>query len=206
MKAVYHYDIAQNSPEWMAVRAGIPTASMFDTVMASGRGGGESKTRRKYMLRLIAQRLGADNPEPYTNASMERGHEMEMEARRTYAFINDCEPTLVGFVRRGDVGASPDALIGEDGLLEVKTKQPDLHLEVLLAGVLPPEHKPQVQGQLWVAEREWCDFVSYWPKLPPFIHRVYRDEAYITELANGVAQFMDELVALQAKVSGGVAA
>ena len=206
MKAVYHYDIAQNSPEWMAVRAGIPTASEFDTVMASGRGGGESKTRRKYMLRLIAQRLGADNPEPYTNASMERGHEMEMEARRTYAFINDCEPTLVGFVRRGDVGASPDALIGEDGLLEVKTKQPDLHLEVLLAGVLPPEHKPQVQGQLWVAEREWCDFVSYWPKLPPFIHRVYRDEAYITELANGVAQFMDELVALQAKVSGGVAA
>ena len=201
MKAVYHYDIAQNSPEWMAVRAGIPTASEFDTVMASGRGGGESKTRRKYMLRLIAERMGAQLPEPYTNASMERGHEMEAEARRTYAFINDCEPTLVGFVRNGDVGASPDALVGDKGLLEVKTKQPDIHLEVLLAGVLPPEHKAQVQGQLWVCEREFCDFVSYWPKLPPFIIRVYRDEAYITTLANGVAQFMDELLALQARVS-----
>ena len=200
MKAVYHYDIAQNSPEWMAVRAGIPTASEFDTVMASGRGGGESKTRRKYMLRLIAQRLGADNPEPYTNASMERGHEMEMEARRTYAFINDCEPTLVGFVRRGDVGASPDALIGEDGLLEVKTKQPDLHLEVLLAGVLPPEHKPQVQGQLWIAEREWCDFVSYWPRLPLFRVRVYRDEEYIAELERAVDVFNDELAALTERV------
>lgn len=200
-KPIYYYDIAQNSPEWLAARAGIPTASEFATVLASGRGGGESKTRRKYMLRLIAERMGAQMPEPYTNASMERGHAMETEARNAYAFIADTEPTLVGFVRNGEAGASPDALVGDAGLLEVKTKQPDLHLEVLLAGVLPPEHKPQVQGQLWVAEREWCDFVSYWPKLPPFIIRVHRDEAYIAELQTGVAKFLDELNALQASIA-----
>ena len=201
-------DCEQGSPEWFKARLGIPTASEFDTVMRKGgKGpGGTSKERRTYMLKLIGERMTGEPAENYSNAHMERGRVMEAEARKTYAFINDVEPIPVGFIRNGDKGASPDSLIDEGGLLEVKTKLPHLQLEVLLAGVLPPEHKPQVQGQLWVAEREWCDFVSYWPKLPPFIHRVYRDEAYITELANGVAQFMDELVALQAKVSGGVAA
>ena len=110
------------------------------------------------------------------------------------------QPERVGFIRRGEAGASPDSLIGKAGLLEVKTKLPWLHLEALLAGVLPPEHKPQVQGQLWIAEREWCDFVSYWPKLPLFCVRVYRDEPYIALLAEAVGVFNSELDALTERV------
>jgi hypothetical protein len=203
MSSLTIYDCEQGSPEWFKARLGIPTASEFDTVMAKGGGGGDSKTRRTYMLKLIGERMTGEPAENYSNAHMDRGRAKEAEARKAYAFISEVEPIAVGFIRNGDKGASPDSLIGEKGCLEVKTKLPHLHLEVLLAGVLPPEHKPQVQGQLWVAEREWCDFVSYWPKLPPFIVRVKRDEAYITELANGVAQFMDELQALQARITVG---
>ena len=194
-------DCEQGSPEWFKARLGIPTASEFDTVMAKGRGGGDSKTRRTYMLKLIGERMTGEPAESYTNAHMERGKAMEAEARNAYAFIREVTPIPVGFIRNGEVGASPDSLIGTDGCMEAKTKLPHLHLEVLLAGVLPPEHKAQVQGQLWVAEREWCDFVSYWPKLPPFIIRVHRDEAYIAELEAGVAKFLDELNALQASIA-----
>lgn len=201
MSPTFYFDIVQGSADWFAARRGIPTASEFATVLAKGQKPGEaSKTRRKYMLQLIADRMGADPGEQYTNAAMERGKVMEAEARDAYAFIKGVEPTQVGFVRRGDVGASPDSLIGGNGLLEIKTKVPHLQLETLLGNRLPPEHVAQVQGQLWVCEREFCDFVSYWPKLPPFILRVYRDEAYIAELASGVDAFLSELAALQDRI------
>jgi len=84
---------------------------------------------------------------------------------------------------------------------EIKTKLPHLHLEALLSGELPPEHKAQCQGGLWVAEREWVDFQSYWPKLPPFIKRVYRDEKYIAELSKAVSEFIAEMDELMAKIT-----
>lgn len=191
----------QGTPEWHQARCGIPTASEFATILAKGRGGkGESKTRRTYMLKLIGERMTGAPAENYTNHHMDRGHAMEDDARQEYAFMTDNVPELVGFIRNGDVGASPDSLVGNDGLTEIKSKLPHLQLEVLLADVLPPEHKAQVQGQLWVAEREWCDFVSYWPGLPLFIKRVYREESYIQALQVEVRRFLDELASLQAQV------
>lgn len=189
----------QGSAEWLSVRAGIPTASEFSTVMASGRGGAESKTRRTYMLKLAGEILTGEPMESYSNAHMERGKEMEAEARDAYAFMTDNEPELVGFVRNGPKGCSPDSLIGTDGAVEIKTKLPHLQLDVLLRNELPHEHKAQCQGVLWVAEREWIDFVSYWPKLPIFIHRVYRDDEYIAEMAKAVDAFNDELSGLVEK-------
>lgn len=185
----------QGTDEWLRCRLGIPTASMFATVMAKGRGGkGESKTRRDYMLKLLGERLTGDLMESYSNAHMERGKEMEAEARAAYEFQQDVECVQVGFVRNGDKGASPDSLVGGAGTLEIKTKLPHLHLDALLRNEMPVEHRAQVQGQLWICEREFCDFVSYWPKLPIFITRVYRDDEYINEtLAPAVAQFCDEL-------------
>jgi hypothetical protein len=194
------FDCEQGSPEWYACRLGIPTASEFDTVQAKGKGGAESKTRRTYMLKLIGEQITGQPTYDYSNDHMERGKQMEAEARNLYAMVADVEPIKVGFMRRGDAGCSPDSLIGTNGISEIKTKLAHLQLEVLLSDRLPPEHVPQTQGQLWIAEREWCDFVSYWPGLPLFIKRVHRDEDYIRNLAAAVQAFNDEMQELTARV------
>ena len=203
MMSVEIIECEQGSPEWFKARLGIPTASEFDTVMAKGTGGGPSKTRRKYMLTLIAERITGEMAESYTNSHMERGKAMEPEARAAYAFVQDVDPKPVGFIRNGPKGASPDSLVETSGLLEIKTKLPNLHLELLellLGGDMPPEHKAQVQGQLWVAEREFCDFVCYWPKLPLFVKRVTRDEVYIKTVAVAVDVFLNEMAALEQRI------
>lgn len=193
-------DCEQGSPEWFAARAGIPTASQFSTVMASGRGGAESKTRRTYMLKLAGEIITGDPMDSFSNAHTERGHEMEPEARNFYAFRHDVDPQLIGFIRNGNAGASPDSLIGENGLLEIKTKLPHLLIDVTLRGEFPTDHKAQCQGQLWIAEREWIDLICYWPKMEPFIARAYRDEEYIKQLARAVDQFNDELAEIIARL------
>lgn len=189
------FDCEQNSPEWYQARLGIPTASRFADILAKG----EGKTRRKYLYTLAGEILTGEPAENYSNAHMERGHEMEDEARSLYAFERDVEPERIGFMRRGRAGCSPDCIIGTAGMGEVKSKLPHLQIEVLERNALPPEHKAQVQGQLWVSGREWCDFVSYWPRLPLFCTRVERDDPYIAGLAQAVADFVGELDALVAK-------
>lgn len=190
----------QGTEAWLHARAGIPTASEFSTVMASGRGGGESKTRRTYMLKLAGEILTGEVAEGYSNVHMERGKVMEQEARDLYAFMTGEDPEQIGFIRSGDKGCSPDSLVGSDGLLEIKSKLPHLHLEVLLRDEFPAEHKAQCQGALWVAEREWIDIAVYWPKLPLFVKRAYRDDQYIAGLSQAVDQFNEELQAIVAKV------
>lgn len=190
----------QGSPEWHEARAGIVTASELDNVLANGRGGAPSKTRRTYMLKLAGEILTGQVGQLWAgNEHTERGHALEPEARALYAFQTDADPKLVGFMRRGRAGASPDSLLGDDGLLEIKTKLPHLQLAVLLADEVPSEHIPQLQGQLWVSGRKWVDFVSYWPGLPLFIKRVYRDEQYIEQLARAVAEFNNELDVIVAR-------
>lgn len=194
------FNCAQGTEEWYLARAGIPTASMFATVMASGRGGGESKTRAKYMRQLAGEIITGKPIEGYSNHHMERGHEMEPEARDLYAFATDTVPEIVGFVRNGNKGCSPDSLVGANGMLEIKTKLPDLLIECLERDDFPPEHRAQCQGALWVAEREWIDITVYWPGMPVFIKRAYRDEPYIKTMAGAVDQFNDELSALVERV------
>lgn len=186
-------DCEQGSTEWLRSRMGIPTASEFATVMASGRGGGESKTRRTYMLKLAGELLTGEPMTNYSNADMERGKVMESEARTLYAFMTDTDPEQVGFIVNGEKGCSPDSLIGTDGMLEIKTKLPHLMIDIILKDAFPPEHKAQCQGQLWVSEREWIDIAVYWPGLPLFVKREPRDEPYIAGMAAAVDRFNDEL-------------
>lgn len=186
----------QNSDEWFSARMGIPTASKFATVMAKG----EGKTRSEYMRKLAGEILTEEPSESFSNSHTERGHELEDVARREYAFITGNEPVRVGFVRNGEKGASPDSLIGENGGLEIKTALPHIQIDRLERDRLPPEHKAQVQGNLWVTEREFWDFVSYWPKLPMLNVRVYRDEEYIKTMADEVNRFNDELAALVERI------
>lgn len=193
-------DCEQGSEDWFRARMGVPTASEFATVMAKGKGGEDSKTRRTYMFKLAGELLTGEPMESFTNAHMERGKVMEDEARTAYSLLTDSDPERVGFVVNGFKGCSPDSLIGDRGALEIKTKLPHLLIDVLLRDEVPPEHKAQCQGVLWVCEREWIDFCAYWPKLPQFIKRMTRDEEYIKALASAVDQFNTELYELVERI------
>lgn len=183
------FNCDQGTREWFEARRGIPTASRFSDVLAKGAG----ITRRKYLLTLAGEAITGECAESFTNAHMERGHLMEADARNLYAFTHDVDPELVGFMRRGRAGASPDSLVGDNGMVEIKSKLPHLQIDVLEKNKLPSEHVAQVQGQLYVSGRDFCDFVSYWPRLPLFCIRVERDEKYIETLSQAVADFVGEL-------------
>jgi hypothetical protein len=189
----------QGTPEWHKARLGIPTASKFQTIVAKGRGGGESKGRKEYLYKLAGERLTGEPMHHYQNDHMERGKEMEDEARELYSFARQQECQRVGFIRNASKGCSPDSLIGNDGGLEIKTKLPHLQLEVLDADEVPSEHVAQLQGFLLVTGRQWIDFVSYWPGLKLFVKRVHRDEKYIATLKVAIDEFNDELDALVRK-------
>jgi YqaJ-like viral recombinase domain len=193
----------QGGDAWFKARLGLPTSSEFSTVMAKGKGGGESLTRKTYMMKLAGEIMTGQPCENYNNGFMERGKQMEAEARDLYDFMRpaDCpEMVRVGFVRNGNKGCSPDALIGTDGGLEVKTAAPHLLIPILLRNEFPPEHKAQVQGNLWVTERAWWDLIVYYPKMPLFSIRVGRDEEYIVQMSTAVDQFNEELAAIVAKL------
>lgn len=194
------FDCPQGSEEWFACRLGIPTASQFSTVMASGKGGGPSLTRAKYMRELAAERFTGQPNEGYTNGHFDRGKAMEAEARDLYAFLKDADPAQVGFIRNGEKGGSPDSLVGADGMLEIKTALPHILVEILLKDHAPPEHMAQCQGNLWVAEREWIDLAIYWPKMPLFVKRLHRSEDYIKDMAKAVDLFNEELAEMDAKL------
>ena len=195
-------DIEQGTPEWLEIRKGLPTASMFKEVMAKkGPRGGIQKGRQTYMYKLAGEIISGEPMDNYTNFHMDRGSERESEGSDLYAFLRDVEPVQVGFIRNGNCGASPDALIGDDGLWENKDALAHIQIERLLKGVLPPEHKAQSQGQLMVSQRSWVDWMSHCRGLPPLIVRVERDEEYIAGLKIDVEEFVEELNALVNRIS-----
>lgn len=190
-------DFPQGSDEWFQARCGLVTASRFSDVLAKG----EGKTRARYLNELAAEIIrGTPEPDPYSNAHMERGHEQEDDARKAYAFLHDADPQIVGFIRNGRKGASPDSLIGDKGGLEIKSALGHIQVERLKRGSLPSEHAAQVHGCMWVAEREWWDFCSYSPGLPLFVTRVHRDEGYLENLSKATEAFVEELDSLVASI------
>ena len=196
------FDFEQRSPEWFEARRGICTASVFSTVMAEGRDG-PSKTRAKLMSQMAAEQIGGIPAETYSNAAMQRGIEMEPAALEHYSFTRGVDLERVGFVRRtihnplGSrliVGCSPDSLVGKHGILQVKTMQPDLIVDLVDGGRFPTEHRWQCIGEMWVTGRAWCDLMIFYkdfPLTPTF--RIERDVVAISKLANGVEVFNHEL-------------
>ncbi|MGA4495129.1 lambda exonuclease family protein [Vreelandella venusta] len=186
----------QGSPEWLEARLGRITMSELKTLLVNGKGpGGFGTGALSYMHQLIGERMTGELAEPFQgNVHTRRGHELEGVARELYRdATGEAEPQEVGIILSHDVGYSPDSLIGDDGLLEIKTKLPKYQIEVLLSGEIPAEHIAQCQGGLWVSEREWIDFVSYWPGMPLFIKRAYRDERLIRKIADRVEAFYAEM-------------
>lgn len=199
--------VEQGSPEWYALRRGLPTASNFGTIMASGRDGGESKTRQKLLYDLAGELLTGESAESFSNAAMERGKKMEEEAREHYAFTRGVVVERIGFVRNKlangvVVGCSPDGFVGRTKGLEIKTMIPRLIIEQLVRGAgMPTEHRAQVQGTILVAELESVDLALFYhgmPKAPVFT--VERDEVFIKQLTDEIERFDYELRTLLDKV------
>ena len=178
----------QGSPEWLAARLGIPSASMFAKIVTTK--GAWSTSADTYINQLVAERLTGEREEVFQSHHMLRGTELEPDARDLYSLISDAEVTEVGFCLHDTLaaGCSPDGLIGDEGGLEIKAPAPATHVEYLRGGVLPSKYKQQVMGCLWITGREWWDFVSYHPTMKPLIVRVERDEEYIAALEKCVTK------------------
>lgn len=187
----------------MLARCGKATASEFASVLAKGQG----KTRLAYLRRVVAERLTGKPSETYRNGHMDRGQEQEPFARMAYEAATGNLVEEAEFIAHSSLqaGCSPDGLIGSDGGAEIKSVIPTVQLETILTGGYPSEHKPQIQGNLWITERQWWDFCSYSPDMPEhlrtYIFRVHRDPAYITQLAAEVTVFLTEVDQLIEKLN-----
>lgn len=192
-------DIIQGSSEWFAVRCGKVTASrVADLTARTKTGWGAS--RANYMAELISERLTGVPAPSYSNAAMQWGTEREPNARSVYEFLHSCEVVQIGFVEHPhiqDSGASPDGLIGDDGLVEIKCPNTATHIETLLGGKVPEKYITQMHWQMACADRRWCDFVSFDPRMPAsmrlFVKRVEREDELVKSLEKSVAEFLDEL-------------
>jgi hypothetical protein len=194
------HDAPQRSGKWYEARAGRPTASSFDKILTST--GKASTQRSAYACQLAGERLlGVSEEIPLTRA-MERGIELESEAFEAYALITDEQPVEVGLCLSDDLryGCSPDGLCGDDGGLELKCPGLPKHVEYLVCGTLPTAYFAQVQGCLFVTRREWWDFMSYYPGLPPFILRVTPDEAWHDLLREALAEFCDRVDEIESRL------
>jgi hypothetical protein len=196
-------DVEQRSPEWFELRRGIPTASRFAQVIATGREDGTPKTSktRQQLLRVLAgEILSGDVSETFRNEATDRGTAMEAEAREHYEQSYFVEVRRVGFIRRQLpsgrwVGCSPDGVIGERRALEIKTTRPDLLIEVLDKGAagFPPEHRAQLQGTLWIAGLDEADLYIFYRNMRAAKFTVQRDEQFIRSLSDSVEVFDWEL-------------
>jgi putative phage-type endonuclease len=192
-------DIIQGSKEWHALRLGRLTASrVADAVAKTKTGWGAS--RANLMATLIIERLTDTPQESFTSPAMQHGIDTEPQARAAYCFYRDAEVTEVGFVEHPSIpmsGCSPDGLIGDAGMLEIKCPNTATHLETLLDGTIPGKYVTQMQWQMACTGRQWCDFVSFDPRLPEsmrlFVQRVPRNNARIEELSGEVIAFLVEL-------------
>jgi putative phage-type endonuclease len=186
-------DIEQGSQEWLQLRLGIATASNFKKIITST--GAESKSLKDYAFELASDSLLIEPEASFQSEAMTRGNELEEEARSYYSFVNDVKIDQVTFIRKDEIGYSPDGLISDNGLIEIKCPLKKNHLKYLIDNKLPTEYKSQVQGGLYISEREYCDFISYHPLFKDdkkmFVVRVYRDEEYIKKLSELLIKSID---------------
>lgn len=200
--------VEQGSDEWKALRLGCITASNVAEVMSKGKGNAEAIGRYKYKVKLVAERLTGVAGESFSNQAMEWGVEQEKFAAIEYEANKGVLVEKTGFWPSEEIkwlGASPDRLVGSDGLLEIKCPNTTTHLQYFFDGVVPTEYRKQIQCQMWVTGRSWTDFVSYDSRLPKrnqlFIVRVERDEELIKEMKLEVIKFLYEVETLIGKLN-----
>ena len=189
----------QRTEEWYASRLGKVTASRVADIVAKTKTG-YSASRAKYMGELLCERLTGSRGDTYQNAAMVWGVNTEPQARVAYEAALGELVEEVGFIPHPTIemaGASPDGLVGEEGLVEIKCPTTITHIDTLLSITVPQQYMTQMQWQMACTDRNWCDFVSYDPRLPEnmqmFIHRVERDDKMIAELEGEVVKFIEEM-------------
>jgi len=198
--------IEQRTTEWFAQRCGHLTASRIADMMArTQKGWGAS--RANYAAQLIAERLTGVAESGFTSAAMQHGIDTEAAARAAYSFMKDVEVVEAPFVlhpRLAWSGASPDGFVGDDGLIEIKCPNTATHITTLRGGEIPDKYIKQMQWQMACTERDWCDFVSFDPRMPVemqlHIQRVDRDNDLIAEIESAAIGFLDEIAATVAEL------
>lgn len=186
----------QGSPEWLQARLGVPSASSYSKLITTT--GKASAQAEAYINQLVAERITGEPSFFQVTDPMQRGMDLEPEARVRYEMETGNLVEQVGFLMHDtlEAGASPDGLVGESGGLEIKCPMPATHIEYLRDGRLPSKYIQQVQGCLWISGRDWWDFMSYHPKMTPLIIRVYRDEVFIKALELAVIDTVEIIATL----------
>lgn len=191
--------IEQRTDAWFQARLGRVTASKVADVLAKTQSG-YAASRANYMAQLVCERLTGQKSEGFTNAALQHGIDTEPLARAAYEALKDVLVDEVGFVPHPSIkmaGASPDGLVGDDGLLEIKCPNTATHIETLLSQTVPGKYNTQMQFQMACTDREWCDFVSFDNRLPAelqlFVKRVPRDNMYIRLMEEEIIKFLNEL-------------
>lgn len=195
----------QRTEEWYQARLGKVTASKVASVLAKR----DSATRADYLTDLVLERLTGKQQEFYQNEAMQWGTDTEPQARMAYEAETSNLVDELGFIDHPTIanfGCSPDGVVGEDGLIEIKCPNSKTHLSTLLSGKAPSKYIPQMQTQMAVMNRQWCDFVSFDPRLPEdlqlFVIRVNRDDEYIAKLEEEVSIFLEEVDETVTKLKG----
>ncbi len=203
------HDIEQGSEAWHAIRCGRVTASRMSDALAEIKKG-EAASRRNYRAELVCEILTGIPVDAYVSKEMQWGRDNEQFARTAYELQQDLEVNPAGFAVHDSIprfGASPDGLVGSDGVLEIKCPNTSTHLECWLTGGIPTEHFPQMRAELACTGRAWVDFVSFDPRLPRhlqlFVKRFHRDAPKIAELEKQVKIFLAEVDGVLARLSHG---
>lgn len=201
MHEVNYIEVEQGSQEWLQSRLGKITASRAKDLMATVRYG-EAAGYRNYKTELAVERITGKRAERYVTKQMEYGTETESVAATMYQLQTGNIATVCGAfeIDGSNVLASPDRLVGDDGLIEIKCRELANHVESMLSDKVPDEYYKQIQFQLWVTNRKWCDYVSYGDEMPEnaqlFIKRIERDEEVINEIIERVEQIEDDITKL----------
>lgn len=200
-------NIEQGSEEWKALRLGKVTASRMKDVMSNGRGGAVSKTAESYMMELIAERLTGESKPFFENDAMKWGTATEPQARAMFELNEGLDVEEVAFIEYDDfVGMSPDGLIGDDGLIEIKCPTTTTQIKRALSDNYAADYKDQIQMQLWVSERKYCYFLSFDPRLDCeagyLLQKVERDEEYISKMTEKTRAFVTKINELIDQLQG----
>jgi putative phage-type endonuclease len=193
------YKVEQNSDEWFALRRGKFTASTFKDLFM----GENTQGYKDAIYKVAFERLTNTSPESFTNEYMQRGNELEPEARAWYEFEKNVEVIKAGFFEYNDwIGASPDGLVGDSGLIEIKCPKFSTMMDYLIKKELPKTYFHQVHGQLLVTDRQWCDFIAYHPSLPKFVLRVEREKKIDDEILDKLFKAVKEVEQIITKLKG----
>jgi putative phage-type endonuclease len=197
--------IEQGTDAWLRERAGKVTASRISDVMSKGRGSAPSATRANYMAQLVAERLTGEPTETFTSAAMQHGTDTEPQARAQYIMRTGQDVQEVGFVAHPTLfmsGASPDGLVGDAGLVEIKCPNTATHIQTLRGKEIDRKYLLQMQWQMICTGREWCDWISFDPRMPDDLaflcKRIPHDAELAEEITEAVTQFLADLDAMEA--------